>query len=263
MKILTALFKVLKKKKKKLLNYKNLKKKFKKNLKKKLKKNSKKKLKKNIVYKKKKKRRNKRRKYRLKKKRKKLSIFNKMFALGKFSIYYNILFSYKPFYQQSFLKLKKKKRFKNLILKNNFSLNSNKIKSSLKKNDYKFILNLNLRMNNIFINLVRYKKRKTLKKSFTNIKFWSTGLFGLTCSKKRIKFTIVTFLKIIRKELNKLKLYLIKITGPKFYVKLTYKNLRRLSYKSKYIIVNSFKIFNGCRFRKMKRKKHLKFTIYR
>ena len=181
-----------------------------------------------------------------------------MFALGKFSIYYNILFAYKPLYKKRSLKLKKKRyQFKNLILKN---IN---IKPSLKKNDYKFILNFNLRRNNIFINLVRYKKEKTLKKSFTNIKFWSTGLFGLTCSRKRIRFTIITFLKIIRAQLNKLKLYLIKISGPKFYVKLTYKCLKRLSYKSKYIIINSFKIFNGCRFRKMRRKKHLKFPIFR
>ncbi len=184
-----------------------------------------------------------------------------MFALGKFSIYYNILFAYKPLHKKrslKSLKLKKKRdHFKNLILENT------NIKSSLKKNDYKFILNFNLRRNNIFINLVRYKKHKNLKKSFTNIKFWSTGLFGLTCSRKRIRFTIITFLKIIRAQINKLKLYLIKISGPKFYVKLTYKCLKRLSYKSKYIIINSFKIFNGCRLRKMRRKKHLKFPIFR
>lgn len=261
MKILSKLLKSLKKKK--LLKSRILKKKLKKKFKKTLPKILNKKLKKNIIFKKKKKKKYRNRKYRLKKKRKKLNVFNKMFALGKFSIYYNILFIYKSFHIKKISKVKKKrKKLNNSILKSNSIINNN-LKPNLKKKNYKFLLSLNLRVNNIFINLIRYKKKKTLKKSFTTIKFWSTGLFGLTCSKKRIKFILLTFLKIIKFKLNTLPLYLIKITGPKFYVKLTYRNLKRLSFKSKYIIINSFKIFNGCRLKKMKRKKHLKFTIYR
>jgi hypothetical protein len=91
------------------------------------------------------------------------------------------------------------------------------------------------------------------------MKFWSTGLFDLVCSKKRMRFVITNFLKEIKKQIKKLKIYIISISGSKFFLKFFYKNLKRYSFQPKYLFFNSYKIFNGCRFRKVKRKKHLKY----
>lgn len=69
-------------------------------------------------------------------------------------------------------------------------------------------------------------------------------------------------LKNIKKYL-KLKFYAIKILSSKYYIKYIYKQLKKFSIISKFLIINSFKIFNGCRLRKVRRKKRLKFRIFR
>jgi len=56
---------------------------------------------------------------------------------------------------------------------------------------------------------------------------------------------------------------MIQIFSPKYFARFFIKTLRRFSYKPKYISLSSFKIFNGCRLKKMRRKKHLKFQIFR
>ena len=201
----------------------------------------KKKLKKKVIYKKKTKK--KFFKILLKKKRKKLNVFYKMFNLEFYSI----------FYKKMLLRARaQKKRKKDLL-----SI-SKKKKLKKKKEKRKFILNFFIRVNNIFINLVMYYKRK-----YINIKFWSAGIFDLVCSKKRIKFVITNILKNLKLILKKIKLYIIQIKGPKYFTKILYKNLKKFAYKSSYIFICSFKIFNGCRFKKLKRKKHLKYRAIR
>lgn len=209
-------------------------------------------------------------KYFLKKKRKKLNIFYRMYNLEFYSIYYKIKYIMKIlfikrknlrkkkfFFNFMNIKIKKNKAVCDAIYKNfkAKNLNKNLLK---KKRKPKFILKFYIRKNNIFANLIKYQK-----KEFINIKFWSTGLFGFVCSKKLLKFVIKNFLKEIKKQLKKLKLYMVQILGPKYFSKFLFKTLKRTFYKPKYILLRSFKVFNGCRCKKARRKKHLKFQIFK
>ncbi len=95
------------------------------------------------------------------------------------------------------------------------------------------------------------------------VKFWSCGLLKLHCTKRKLKFIVYTLLKEIKKKIKYLFLFLIKINCATFLHKFLYKNFKKLFLKSKFIIFDSFKIFNGCRSKKKRRKKHLKFRILR
>ncbi len=170
----------------------------------------------------------------LKKKQRKLNVFFKVCGLGFYSIYYNIrLVLNKNFFKFKYKKKKKKKKF------------------------FKFILKFYLKKNNIFLNLYKYHKKLFI------IKFWSTGIFDLICSKKRMRFTITNLLREIKKQIKNIKLYILLISGSKYFIKFFYKNLKRYSFKAKYLFFTSFKIFNGCRFKKVRRKKHLKYHYLR
>ena len=187
-----------------------------------------------------KKKKKKKRKKKLFKKnlKKKINIFLKLFLLDKYSLF-------------NLIERKKKKilLIKNLKKKLNFKYN-------LKQN--KFLLHISVRANNIFVNLLKYSKSK---KKLIVIKFWSTGIFKLHCTKRQLKFTLYTLLKDIKQQLKNSYIYIIKILCAPFLHKHLYNTLKILSYKSSFIIYSSFKIFNGCRNKKKRRKKHLKFRI--
>lgn len=127
-----------------------------------------------------------------------------------------------------------------------------------KKVKKKYLLFINIQSNNVFINFLEYKK-KELKILY----FWSSGFFKLHCTKRKLKFVIYTLLKEIKKRLKYISFYFIKIFCANFLHKYLYKNFKKLFFKSKFIIFTSFKIFNGCRSKKKRRKKHLKFRVLR
>jgi hypothetical protein len=109
------------------------------------------------------------------------------------------------------------------------------------------------------MNLAEYLK----KKKFKTVKFWSAGFFDFVCSKTKLKFAIGAMLKEVKLQLKKLKLYTIKINAPRYLNKYIFRQLKGLRYKPKFYIFSSFKIFNGCRSSKKRRKKRLRFRIFR
>lgn len=170
----------------------------------------------------------------------------------------------KYYEKRKYFKKKKLNRHLKILLLNKYSL-LNKIKFKKKfdffidkKKELKNLLIINIRANNIFINLCSYKQNELLF-----VKFWSCGLLNLHCTKRKLKFTIYTMLKEIKKQLKYLFFFIIKISCPKFLHKFLYRNFKKLFLRSTYLIFNSFKIFNGCRSKKKRRKKHLKFRIFR
>jgi hypothetical protein len=162
-------------------------------------------------------------------------------------------------------KLKKKKKdffFKIFFLEHYSLLHLIKLKKKPKNffihKKSKYLLYITVKSNNIFINFLRFKNNK-----IKFLKFWSSGLFSLNCTKRKLKFILYTFLKEIKKKLKYTSFYLIKIFCARFLNKFLYKNFKKLFLKSKFIIFASSKIFNGCRSKKKRRKKHLKFQILR
>jgi len=109
------------------------------------------------------------------------------------------------------------------------------------------------------MNLSKYLKKNVFK----TVKFWSAGMFDFICSKTKLKFAISAMLKEVKIQLKQLKIYTIKIKAPKYLNKYIFKQLSRLLYKPKFFIYSSFKIFNGCRSQKKRRKKRLKFRFFR
>lgn len=155
-------------------------------------------------------------------------------------------------------KLKKKlDTYLKFLLLNNYSL-LNKIKKKFFNKKKKYLLCINIRSNNIFINLFCFKKSK-----LHLIKFWSCGILKLHCTKRKLKFIVYTMLKEIKKKLKYLSFFIIKIFCAHFLHKFLYRNFKKLFLRSTFIIFNSFKIFNGCRSKKKRRKKHLKFRVFR
>lgn len=213
------------------------------------------------------------------KKKKKLSIIYKIFSLNNLSIYYRLrrkLFKkkLKLQYPKGFLKLRfslKRLHFLNdtnsvlkfsNLLKTSETISLDTIKEhkfSEIKNNFKFFLSITIHSNNIFINLSKYLK----KKIFKTVKFWSAGMFDFICSKTKLKFAISAMFKEVKIQLKQLKIYTIKIKAPKYLNKYIFRQLSRLSYKPKFFIYCSFKIFNGCRSQKKRRKKRLRFRFFR
>jgi hypothetical protein len=161
-----------------------------------------------------------------------------------------------------FTKKKKLDLFSKNFLLNTYSLlNIIKLRKSNKNLNFfkkKYLLFININSNNIFINFLCYKNKK-----IKIIKFWSCGFLKLHCTKRKLKFIIYTLLKEIKKKIKYISFYIIKIFCAPFLHKYLYKNFKKLYFRSKFIIFTSFKIFNGCRSKKKRRKKHLKFRILR
>lgn len=226
---------------------------------------SKKLLKKKFFYKK---------KFNLIKKKKKLSVVYKIFSLNKHSFFYKLRRKIiKKFFKkkehQNFLKLKLKLKqlhflddslIRNITSKSIVGFEpSTSVLPMADKKKVKFFLSITLHANNIFMNLSKYLK----KNIFKTVKFWSAGMFDFLCSKTKLKFAISVMLKEVKMQLKRLKLYTIKIKAPKYLNKYIFKQLVRLLYKPKFYIYSSFKIFNGCRSQKKRRKKRLKFRFFR
>ena len=148
----------------------------------------------------------------------------------------------------------KKLRLEYLLKNNKYFLRE---KATLNREKVNYIINIKITPNNIFCNLQTRNQRRT-------IVLLSAGILKLNISKKKLKFTSKFVLQKFSKNLRSLrkKFVLINIKGP---IKIRKKILRQLFYSLKsckiLVDVNSKKCFNGCRPKKIKRKKRKGFRI--
>lgn len=128
------------------------------------------------------------------------------------------------------------------------------VPNKLKKTNY--ILKLRIKTNNIFGTLSCFSKN--IKRT---LKIWSCGLKQLNSSKRTLKFVLNIIVINILKELKFLKNYIVCLLAPKFLYKFIFKLFRKINVTPLLILFNSIKIFNGCRVKKMRRKKYKRFRI--
>ena len=123
---------------------------------------------------------------------------------------------------------------------------------------FKYLAILTLRSNNIFCNLL---SRSKITNKFLTKKFISCASFKLRVSKRRLKFIVTLFLKFLKKGLT-LYPYIFLIKCPGYLRRYLFKKLRQ-NLKIHLIIFKHLTIFNGCRPKKKRRKKHIKFRSLR
>jgi hypothetical protein len=124
--------------------------------------------------------------------------------------------------------------------------------NKLKKTNY--ILKLRVKTNNIFVTLNCFSKdvKRTLKT-------WSCGLQQLNSSKRKLKFVLNIILVNVLKELKLFKNYIFCLKAPRFLYKFIFKIFKKMNVSPLLILFDSIKIFNGCRVKKIRRKKFKRF----
>ena len=124
--------------------------------------------------------------------------------------------------------------------------------NKLKKINY--ILKLRIKTNNIFGTLSCFSKE--IKRT---LKIWSCGLKQLNSSKRKLKFVLNIIIVSILKEIKLFKNYIICLKAPKFLYKFIFKIFKKINVTPLFILFDSIKIFNGCRVKKIRRKKYKRF----
>lgn len=193
-------------------------------------------------------------------------------ALNKYSMYYKL----RRKYLNSYFKLiKTKNLFKLKIklkkLKFQSILSAVFIKASVVSSAFKdtlispslmpplkYILIITVHANNIFLNIA-----KNINNKIKTLHFWSAGMFDFVCSKRKLKFAISAMLKELKDDVTHFKFYVTKIMAPKYLNRHIFRQLCKFKYFSRFYIYSSFKIFNGCRSKKKRRKKRIPFRFYR
>lgn len=170
-------------------------------------------------------------------------------------------------------KIKKKidKKFFKFILKKKAFLKKKKYKASLiffferfkfffkrKISSFNSLLILRIKQNNLFITLVNLRLNKVYK-------IWSCGLYKLNASKRKLKFVVNILLtqvfKYLKKKFRKAN-FIIIIRGMLFIKKKIIRRVQSFLKNQMYLLViNSNKIFNGCRVKKIRKKKNKKFRF--
>ena len=120
------------------------------------------------------------------------------------------------------------------------------------------LLILRLKQNNLFVTLVNLRTNKVWK-------IWSCGLYKLNASKRQLKFVVdillVKIFKFLKKKFYKAN-FIIVIRGMLFIKKRIMHKIQFFFRNQMYLLVlKSSKIFNGCRAKKIRRKRHKKFTV--
>jgi ribosomal protein S11 len=154
---------------------------------------------------------------------------------------------------------KETKKFVLFFQRNNYILKNNSQKILNYKNP-KYLINIKIIPNNIFCVL------RDLVEKQTKV-FISGGLLKLNVSKKKHKFLlkiiIENFINRICKQLQN-SLCILTVVGP---IKIKKQAIRFLvrGLKSVKLLINPIekKVFNGCRAKKKKRKKRLRFRIFK
>ena len=126
-----------------------------------------------------------------------------------------------------------------------------------------YSINIKITPNNIFCVLRDNKKNKT-------IILISAGILEIKVSKKKLKFVnkllVQNFLNKIKTKIPQLqnKKFIVKISGPKKVIKFVSRQLISFLNKS-ILLMNALnkKVFNGCRAKKIRRKKHKGLRVFK
>lgn len=165
------------------------------------------------------------------------------------------VFSSSQFINYKLKKTKKKKLSNEKKLKFVFS------KRKKKDKDLSCCVRINFVSNNIFCTFWSISNKKT-------IRVYSAGMSKIKISKKRLSFysrsIIKSFLRIIKKwrlkYRNKFSLFFFSLRVPK---KLRYYILKAISWRATAINFEYSKAFNGCKAKKKRRKKRLRFRNFK
>jgi len=161
----------------------------------------------------------------------------------------------------------KKKRKENLKKKTKGTSKAGLKKIFFKDNSFKKKINIKVTSNNIFCTCINFITNKIIYNG-------SGGLYKIKVSKKKLKLVykniLYKFFSFLRKKyrrnfLNRILVCVSapitlrkKITRAVMNILLKLKNLKVIL-----LIMNKKKCFNGCRASKVRRKKNLKFKIYK
>lgn len=163
------------------------------------------------------------------------------------------------------------KKFFNFFLKKKVYIRKKKYKARLvffferykfyfkrKASLFNSLLILRIKQNNLFVTLLNLRTNKVCK-------IWSCGLYKLNASKRQLKFVVNILLIQIFKYLNKKfrkANFVIIIRGMSFIKKKVVRKIQFFFRNQMYLLVSkSSKIFNGCRAKKIRRKKYKKFRV--
>lgn len=181
--------------------------------------------------------------------------------------------------EKNLLKINKKKKFKKRFGKQffNFSWNKKKWKKKARYNArlvfffencnfdfnqeirlFQSLLIFRIKQNNFFVTLVNLKTQKVLK-------IWSCGLYKLNASKRQLRFVVnillIQIFKYLHTKFRKVNFVLI-LRGMSFIKKKVARKIQIYFRNRIYLLVSkSSKIFNGCRAKKIRRKKYKKFRV--
>ena len=120
------------------------------------------------------------------------------------------------------------------------------------------LLILRIKQNNLFVTLLNLRTHKVWK-------IWSCGLYKLNASKRQLKFVVnillIQIFKYLKKRFRKAN-FVIIIRGMLFIKKKVIRKIQFFFRNQMYLLVSkSSKIFNGCRAKKIRRKKYKKFRV--
>jgi hypothetical protein len=169
------------------------------------------------------------------------------------------------------LKKRFNKKFFRFILKKKFFIRKKKKTARLvffferykfyfkrKASLFNLLLILRIKQNNLFVTLLNLRTNKVWK-------IWSCGLYKLNASKRQLKFVVnillIQIFKYLKKKFRKAN-FVIIIRGMSFVKKKVVRKIQFFFRNQMYLLVSkSSKIFNGCRAKKIRRKKYKKFRV--
>ena len=174
-------------------------------------------------------------------------------------------------YNKKNLKKRFHKKFFRFILKKKVSIRKKKYNSRLvffferykfyfkrKASLFNSLLILRIKQNNLFVTLLNLRTNRVWK-------IWSCGLYKLNASKRQLKFIVnillIQIFKYLKKKFRKAN-FVIIIRGMSFIKKKVIRKIQFFFRNQMYLLVSkSSKIFNGCRAKKIRRKKYKKFRV--
>lgn len=127
-----------------------------------------------------------------------------------------------------------------------------------KANLFNSLLILRIKQNNLFVTLLNLRTGKVWK-------IWSCGLYKLNASKRQLRFVanilLIQIFKYLKKRFRKAN-FVIIIRGMSFIKKKVIRKIKIFFRNRMYLLISkSSKIFNGCRAKKIRRKKYKKFRV--
>lgn len=120
------------------------------------------------------------------------------------------------------------------------------------------LLILRIKQNNLFVTLLNLRANKVWK-------IWSCGLYKVNASKRQLKFVVnillIQIFKYLKKKFRKAN-FVVVVRGMSFIKKKVIRKIQFFLKNQMYLLVSkSSKVFNGCRAKKIRRKKYKKFRV--